>query len=143
MKSEETDSQEKKYHEVINRKKPNYYYLVGIDILDVKQRYAKLKMNYDKKIVNPYGTIAGGFYAVIADTSMACALLGTMEDTPSRNLVCIEYKVNMIKPVKKGFVISEAKVIHLGKKIAVGDVKMWDDDGSIVATALITYSIRF
>jgi uncharacterized protein (TIGR00369 family) len=143
MKSERNNNQETKFREILNREKPNYYHLVGINILDVKEGYAKLKMDVDVKLTNPYGFVAGGFYAVLADTSLACALLSVTEDTPTRRLVCIEYKVNTIKPVSKGAIISEARVIHLGKAIAIGTVEMRDDADSIVATALITYSVKY
>lgn len=142
MKSEETDHQEEKFQKIIHRDKPPYYHFLGIDILDVKLGFAKLRMNYDSKLTNPYGFVNGGFFSVLADAALACALLGMTEESPTRRLFTIEYKMNIIKPLKEGSVIAEAKVIHLGRDIAVGDVDLRDHSNKMVAKALITYAVR-
>ena len=137
------NTQEKRFQEIIHREKPPYYQFLGIDILDVKLGYAKLRMNYDTRFTNPYGFVNGGFFSILADAALACALLGMTDESPSRRLVTIEYKMNIMKPVREDFVISEAKVIHLGRDIAVGEAEIRDHAGSIVAKALITYSVRY
>jgi uncharacterized protein (TIGR00369 family) len=142
MESEETGRQEEKFQKIIQRDKPPYYHFLGIDILDVKLGYARLKMNYDVRLTNPYGLVNGGFFSILADAALACALLGMTEESHTRRLVTIEYKMNIIKPVREGSIIAEAKVIHLGKDIAVGEVDLRDHSNKMVAKALITYAVR-
>lgn len=143
MRKEEAGPQEEKFQKIIQRDKPPYYHFLGIDILDVKLGYARLKMNYDTRLTNPYGFVNGGFFSVLADAALACALLGMTEESPTRRLVTIEYKMNIIRPVKEGSVTAEAKVIHLGKDIAVGEVDLREHSDRMVAKALITYTVRF
>lgn len=143
--SKQTDihKDKNKFLNVVNREKPHYYNLLGIDILDVRLGYARLSMAYDTKLTNPYGFINGGFFSVLADAALACALLGMTDDTSTRRLVSIEYKLNNIRPVKGGSVIAEAEVVHLGKEIAVGEVEIRNEEKNIVAKALITYAVKY
>jgi uncharacterized protein (TIGR00369 family) len=143
MKSEHIETQEEKFQRIINREKPAYYKFLGIDILDVKHGYAKLKMDYNTRLVNPYGYVNGGFLSILADAALACALLGMTDDSPTRRLVTIEYKMNFIKHVKDGSIIAEAKVVHLGKEIALGEVDVRDQQDRMVAKGLITYSVKY
>ena len=140
MKKKESGHQEDKFQNIIHREKPLYYHLLGIDVLDVKFGYAKLRMNYDLKLTNPYGYVNGGFFSVLADATVACALLGMTEG--NRELVTLEYKLNLMTPFRKGFLISKARIIDLANEIAVGEVKIRNQTGSLVANALITYSIK-
>jgi len=140
MKSEETDRQEEKFQKIIQRDKPPYYHLLGIDILDVKLGFAKLRMNYDSKLTNPYGYVNGGFFSVLADAAMACALLGMTEE--NRRLITLEYKINLLAPFREGFLISDARIVHLGKETAVGDVEIRNHKDTLVAKGLITYAVR-
>lgn len=140
MTPEREDSEKDKFQKIVHREKPAYYHLLGIDILDVKLGYAKLRMNYDPKLTNPYGYVNGGFLSVLADAAMACALLGMTEE--NRRLVTLEYKVNLMVPVRDGFLISEAKIVHFGQGTAVGDVEIRNHKDTLVGKALITYAIK-
>lgn len=137
-----SEDQKKKFEQIVNRDRPLYYRFLGIEILDVKLGYAKLKMGYDKNLTNPYGFVNGGFFAILADAALACALLGMTEESSTRRLVTIEYKMNIIRPVQEGAVTAEAKVVHLGKDTALGDVDVWDHKERMVAKGLITYSVK-
>jgi len=142
MDNTENEDLKKKFEGIVKRERPLYYKLLGIHILDVKQGYAKLKMDYDANLTNPYGFVNGGFFSILADAALACALLGMTDESPTRRLVTIEYKMNIIRPVKEGAVTAEARVIHLGQDTALGDVDVRDHRDRIVAKGLITYSVK-
>jgi uncharacterized protein (TIGR00369 family) len=89
------------------------------------------------------GVLNGGFLSILADAPLACVLLAETDDSPTRRLVTVEYKINFIKPVKNGFVVAEAKVVHLGKELALGEVDVTDQQDRLVAKALITYSVKY
>jgi uncharacterized protein (TIGR00369 family) len=133
---------EKKYKSIVNREKPAYYGFLGIDILEVKHGYAKLKMGYDEKLTNPYGFVNAGFFSIVADAALANALLSMTDESPTRKLVTIEYKINIVRAVKESDMIAEAKVIHMGKDVALGEVEVRDTADQIVAKGLITYFVR-
>lgn len=132
-----------KFRRIVEREKPPYYNFLGIDILDVQYGYARLTMDYRENLTNPYGFVNGGFFSVLADAALACALLGLTEENPSRRLVTIEYKMNIIRPVNKDSITAEARVIHLGTDTAVGEVQIINSSGKMAAVGLITYSVRY
>jgi len=140
MTPEREDSENEKFQKIVHREKPTYYHLLGIDILDVKLGFARLKMTYDPKLTNPYGFVNGGFLSVLADASMACALLGMVEE--NKKLITLEYKLNLMAPFREGFLTSDARIIYLGHTTAVGDVEIRNHKNSLVSKALITYAIK-
>jgi acyl-CoA thioesterase len=136
-------NQKEKFKQIVERKKPLYYDFLGIDILNVEFGYSKLKMDYNANLTNPYGLVNGGFFSVLADAAVACALLSMTEETPSRKLVTVEYKMNIIRPVKEGSITAEAKIMHLGREIAVGETTITNSNDVVVALGLMTYSVRY
>ena len=50
-------------------------------------------------------------------------------------------KVNYIAPVTKGKIVACAKVIHKGRKTAVADVEIQDDEGKLCAKSIVTYML--
>lgn len=142
MDGTENRSPEQKFQEIIHRERPPYYKLLGIHILDVKLGYAKLKMDWSVHLSNPYGFVNGGFFSVLADAALACALLGMTQETPTRRLVTIGYNMNIVRSVREGDITADAKVLHLKDGIAVGIVELRDDNEEMVALGDITYSVR-
>jgi len=142
MEKEVSEDQKQKFRRIVKREKPLYYKFLGIEIVDVGLGSAKLKMDYNANLTNPYGYLNGGFFSVLADAAVACALLGMTEETPSRKLVTIEYKMNIIRPVKEGPITAEARVVHLGTGIAVSETMIKNINEKVVAVGLITYSVK-
>jgi len=70
---------------------------------------------------------------------VAIALLGMIDR--SETLLTVEMKINYLKSVKEGDIIAEAKVVHKGKRTALGDVEVRNSDGELVAKGLATYMI--
>lgn len=142
MEKEVSDDQKNTFRRIMKRERPLYYKFLGIEILDVGPGTSKLKMDYNVNLTNPYGYLNGGLFSVLADAAVACALLGMTEETPSRKLVTIEYKMNIIRPVKEGPITAEARVVHLGTGIAVSETIIKNINEKVVAVGLITYSVK-
>lgn len=84
---------------------------MGIEVLDVKEGYSKLKMEVRKEMINGFGIVHGGIAFSLADSAFAFAC-------NSRNIlsVALDTSINFLKPVHVGdFLIAEAKEIHNGK----------------------------
>lgn len=84
---------------------------MGIEVLDVKEGYSKLKMEVRKEMINGFGIVHGGIAFSLADSAFAFAC-------NNRNIlsVALDTSINFLKPVHVGdFLIAEAKEIHNGK----------------------------
>jgi 1,4-dihydroxy-2-naphthoyl-CoA hydrolase len=87
----------------------------------------------------PYGLLHGGATAALCETigSLGAALVAGPESLP----VGIELNVNHIRAVRKGFVTATGVPLHSGRRIAVWDMKVHDDDGRLVAVGRLTLAL--
>src|SRR5688500_410672 len=71
----------------------------------------------DERMLNPAGTVQGGFLAAMLDDTQGPALFGMTEGeiyAPT-----IEFSVSFLKAAKPGPFIGKGRVISLGKTIAL------------------------
>jgi acyl-CoA thioesterase len=84
---------------------------LGIEILEVREGYSKIKMTVRPEMVNGFGIVHGGIPFSFADSAFAFAC-------NNRNVlsVALDTSINFIKPVHVGDLLeAEAKEIHNGR----------------------------
>jgi uncharacterized protein (TIGR00369 family) len=116
-----------------------YYKHLGITIVEAMEGYAKLRLDFKDCLTHPYGYLHGGAIASLADSAGINAVLTILKD--EQKALTLEMKINYLLPVKDTAVFAEAKVVHRGKKFALADVDVKDDDGRLVAKAIVTCAI--
>ena len=82
--------------------------------------------------------IHGGAIAALADFA-ACAAVWTMPQ--ARSSATISMTVNYTAPAVKTDLVARARVRRAGKRIASIAVEIRDQQGTLVADALVTYKI--
>jgi uncharacterized protein (TIGR00369 family) len=82
--------------------------------------------------------IHGGAIASLADFA-ACAAAWTMPRT--RSSATISMTVNYTAPAVKTDLVARARVRRSGKRVASIAVEIMDQEGALVADALVTYKI--
>ena len=132
------ESKEAKYRRIKNRPDPPYYGPLGLKILEVDQGRAKVRLTYAQAVTNPYGMVAGGVITTLADTAVATALLTLVED---EILVSLEHKINFWRPAVTDLT-AQARVLNLGRTVAVAEVEVADHEGAVLAKGLFTYAIK-
>ena len=117
--------------------KSPFYQLLGMRIVEVRENYARMSVEIDKKHIQFLETVHGGVVASLADSAAAWAVYGSsnLKGIP----VTVEMKINFLKPVKSGKLIAEAQNVHEGSRIFVTDVEVKNDKGILVAKSLVTY----
>ncbi len=117
-----------------------YYALLNMKIREVKDGYARLTMELEKKHLQFLKTVHGGAIASLADSAAAWATVGSagVETIP----VTVEMKINFLAPVESGLLVAEARIVHKGKTISLSDVEVKDNKGRMVAKSLVTYYLR-
>ena len=90
---------------------------------------------------NPLGGVHGGWMATILDSSLACAVMTTLEK--GEGYTTVEFKVNLIRPLSEttGEVFCEGLVVSRGQTIAVSEARLTDKAGKILAFGTETCSI--
>ena len=102
---------------------------------------ARVRLKVADRHLRPGGTVSGPAMFALADVSIYLAILsmiGPKALTVTTNL-SIDF---MRKPVASADLIGEARLLKLGRQLAVGDVLIRSDGGdNPVARASVTYSI--
>lgn len=102
---------------------------LGIEVLEIKEGYAKIKMTVRNEMMNGLGIVHGGIAFSLADSCFAFAC-------NSRNVlsVALDTSINFLKPAHPGDeLIAEAKELHNGKGTGLYHVTITNQHQHIVA----------
>ena len=104
----------------------------GITIETAERGHAVCKMPILPKHLNARGTVMGGAIFTLADFTSAVAANGFAEET---NTITLHGDITYLNPAKGTLLIAEASVVKQGRTVALYDVLIRDDVGTLVAKA--------
>jgi uncharacterized protein (TIGR00369 family) len=116
-----------------------YYEYLGIEIIEISEGYAKLRLDFEDHLTHPYGYFHGGAIASLADSTGVNAVLTLLRE--DEKIATLEMKINYFVPVKDTVVYAEGRVVHKGKRFAVADVDVKNVNGELTAKAIVTCAI--
>jgi uncharacterized protein (TIGR00369 family) len=116
-----------------------FWTLLGMELIDAKKGWARIKLPYTEKLKNAIGIVHGGAIFSPADSAIGIALAGLIDKNES--ISTLEMKINFIKSFKGGELFAEAKIIHRGAQTAIGEVDVLDEKNNLIAKGLGTYAI--
>lgn len=116
-----------------------FWSLLGMELVDVKKGWAKIRLPFAKKLANANGVAHGGAIFAPADSAVGLALIGMVEK--DEFISTVEMKINYLKPFDSGEIFIEGKIIHKGANTAIGDAEVKDAQGNLIAKAIATYII--
>jgi uncharacterized protein (TIGR00369 family) len=112
----------------------------GLRVEKIDERFARVRLLYHDRHLRPGGTISGPALMTLADTAMYIAVLAMIG--PVALAVTTNLNINFLRKPAQADVIAEARLLKLGKRLAVGEVTMYsNNDREPVAHATVTYSI--
>jgi uncharacterized protein (TIGR00369 family) len=87
---------------------------------------------------NGMGVVHGGLAATLLDSALGCAI-NTMAP-PGKTFTTLELKINFTRPLTQdvGPVRCEARVIHVGSRVATAEGRVVDRRGKLYAHATTT-----
>ena len=116
----------------------NYERLFRVE--QVEDDFAQIRLVYHPRQLRPGGTIAGPALMTLADTAVYVVLLAMIG--PVELAVTTSLNINFLRKPAPVDVIAKARLLKLGKRLAVGEVTMYSEgDAQPVAHATVTYSI--
>ena len=102
---------------------------LGIEVLDVKDGYSKIKMTVRKEMINGFGIVHGGIAFSLSDSAFAFAC-----NNRNNLSVALDTSINFTKPVHVGDVlIAEAKELHNGKSTGLYHITVTNQKDHTVA----------
>lgn len=101
---------------------------------------ATMRLSYQPRFLRPGGTISGPAMFMLADITMYAAVLGAIGPEPLA--VTTNMTINFLRKPAPGDLIAEAKILKLGRRLAVGEIGLHAvGRAELVAHATSTYSL--
>jgi acyl-CoA thioesterase len=102
---------------------------LGIDVLEIKEGYSKIKMTVRKEMINGFGIVHGGIAFSLADSAFAFAC-----NNRNNLSVALDTSINFLKPVHVDDVLTaEAKEMHNGRSTGLYHITITNQKDHIVA----------
>lgn len=102
---------------------------LGIEVLDVKDGYSKIKMTIREEMINGFGIVHGGIAFALSDSAFAFAC-----NNRNNLSVALDTSINFTKPVHVGDVLTaEAKELHNGKSTGLYHITVTNQRDHVVA----------
>jgi uncharacterized protein (TIGR00369 family) len=108
---------------------------------EVRPMAVRMRLHVGEKNLRPGGTVSGPAMFSLADVAVYLAILAMIG--PEALAVTTNCSIDfMRKPAADRDILSEARLLKLGRALAVGDVLLWSEgQPDPVARASLTYSI--
>ncbi|HJN43373.1 MAG: hypothetical protein CL477_05320 [Acidobacteria bacterium] len=134
-----TDQDEPTFREILLEKAGRFpfFKLIGLEILDAAPGRSTSQVTWRPDLTQPAGLLHGGVIATLIDTGIAysmllCDELHELLDGGG-SLVSVDLRVKYLRPVSKGTVICESRVVRMGRRVIHADAVVTDDQGKEVA----------
>src|SRR5689334_15235905 len=102
---------------------------MGVEVLEVKEGYSRVKMSIRKEMVNGFGIVHGGIPFSLADTAFAFAC-----NNRNNLSVALDVTITFTKAVNVGDVLTaEAKEFHNGRSTGVYQIIVSNQNSEQIA----------
>jgi len=107
-----------------------YARMLGIEVLEIREGYAKASLTVSEDMLNFHGVAHGGLIASLADVAFAAA-----GNSRNRKAVALSLNITYRRPVKAGeILVAEAFEESLGNRTALYRIVVRNSRGDLVAS---------
>jgi uncharacterized protein (TIGR00369 family) len=111
--------------------------LIGIELEDIDSGTATLAVNVRKELMQNQGVVHGGAIAALIDTATAFAIISLLP--PREKVTTVNLAISYLRPATEGRLKAVAKVVRAGRRLFVVSADVFDNEGTLITTALSTY----
>jgi uncharacterized protein (TIGR00369 family) len=102
--------------------------------------FARVRMTFGDHLLRPGATISGPSMFALADLAIYAAILASIG--PVAHAVTTNLTINFLRRPGQRDMIGEARLLKLGKRLAVGEIALFSDgETELAAHATATYSL--
>ncbi len=102
---------------------------LGIEVLEIKEGYSKIKMTVRPEMINGFGIVHGGIAFSLADSAFAFAC-----NNRNNLSVALDTSINFTKPVHVGDTLTaETRELHNGRSTGLYHITVFNHTGHEVA----------
>jgi acyl-CoA thioesterase len=131
MMNQESKKAELLAKEVVDHMMNNDFFSqwLGIEVLEIREGYSRVRMTVRKEMVNGFGIVHGGIQFSLADSAFAFACNNRNDLS-----VALDTSINFIKPVHVGDELTaEANELHNGKSTGLYSITITNQKKEVVA----------
>lgn len=111
---------------------------LGLKVTRVWSDGLTLELPIRETLKNGLGTLHGGVTATLVDVCIGLAVIGQAGGRPATT---VELKANYLRPITGDKVVARARLLKVGKTLAVGNAEIKDAHGHLLATGTATYML--
>jgi uncharacterized protein (TIGR00369 family) len=120
------------------RPQPPMVQLLGMRLVEADEGRVVFTAEPAEQYYNGMGVVHGGLAAALLDSALGCAINTLMP--AGKRFTTLELKINYTRPLTSavGTVRCEAKVIHVGNRVATAEARVVDRQGKLYAHGTTT-----
>lgn len=111
---------------------------LGYDVIEAENGRVVIVAEPDGTLLNPAGTVHGGFSATLLDSCMGLAVQSTLDKGIGQTT--LEFKISLVRPIttETGRIRAEGVVLSRGRRIGTAEGKITDRNGRLLAHGTTT-----
>jgi len=111
---------------------------LGFILVDVEPGRAVFQGRPSRALLNPLGTVHGGWFATLLDSALGCAVHSQLP--AGKSYTTLELKVNIVRPLAESgdLVRAEGQIVHFGRQTATAEARLVGPDGKLYAHGTTT-----
>jgi uncharacterized protein (TIGR00369 family) len=113
-----------------------FYQYMGMEALDSEGGLSHLRLTISENHKNLYGILHGGVIATILDSTCSIAVASLLE--PGEFSYTLDQRINYIGNTRSGVLTGRGKALHKGRKTAVSQGEIRDEEGNLIAAGMST-----
>ena len=108
------------------------------DIAEAESGRVVVTAEPGEHLLNPAGTVHGGFSATLLDSCMGLALQTTLEKGLAQTT--LEFKISLVRPItpQTGPIRAEGVVLQRGRRVGTAEGRITDANGKLLAHGTTT-----
>ena len=110
---------------------------LGIELDEIDAGVATLSFEIKTELKQNHGVVHGGAIASLIDSATAFAIISLLPT--DEHATTVDLTISYLRPLTEGRAKAVARVIRSGKRLIVVSAELFDDHGTLAATALSTY----
>jgi uncharacterized protein (TIGR00369 family) len=111
---------------------------LGYDVSEAANGRVVVTAEPDDRLLNPAGTVHGGFAATLLDSCMGLAIQSMLERGVSSTT--LEFKISLVRPItpESGMIKAEGVVLTAGRRVGTAEGRITDSKGRLLAHGTTT-----
>ena len=111
---------------------------LGYDVIEAVNGRVVITAEPGDNLLNPGGTVHGGFSATLLDSCMGLAVQSTLEKGVGSTT--LEFKISLVRPITPatGKIRAEGLALNIGRRIGTAEGRITDDKGRLLAHGTTT-----